>query len=153
MDDQKYVREVSINSRTIEIVIIRRRRKTMAIHVFPDRPVELRVPLKCPWSAIDGFLAERREWIGEAVHTLAGDRLPNSPKYVAGEHHHYLGEPHRLVLSEGRTRRVSIAGDVMSVRCPDPDDSSEVQRAIAQVLSCRFNKRSRRQDRACCGRT
>lgn len=114
----------------IEIAIVRRRRKTMAIHVFPDRPVELRVPLQCSRTAIEAFLASRRQWIIDSLHGLVGDIVPVSQHYLDGERHFYLGEALPLRLFEGKTRRVSVTGDAIAVRCKCPDDPDEVRKAL-----------------------
>jgi len=133
--NERYVRQLTVGAQTIAVSIVRRRRKTMAIHVFPDRPVELRVPLKCPWSAIDAFLAERSQWIADAIDTLTGDTLPEPLQYVHGEIHDYLGKSLRLSVSEGRTRHVSAADDVLAVRCRSPDDPEDVRRALEAFYS------------------
>lgn len=124
------VRYLEAGDELIEVAIVRRRRKTLAIHVFPDRPVELRAPMRCPAAAIEAFLAERRDWIVDALGRLAGGKAPVSRRYVAGERHGYLGAALALQLMEGRTRRVSVAGDCLSVRCRSPEDPNEVRKAL-----------------------
>ena len=124
------VRYLESGDQLIEVAIVRRRRKTLAIHVFPDRPVELRAPVKCPAAAIDEFLDSRRDWIIGALRRLAGGKAPTSRRYVDGERHGYLGASLPLQLMEGRTRRVSVTGDILSVRCRSPEDPDEVRKAL-----------------------
>ena len=126
----QYVRRVEFDGGHIEVVVVRRRRKTMAIHVFPDRPVELRAPLKCAWSAIDEFLASRREWILDSIRSLAGAEVPGLLRYVEGENHYYLGTPLALQLGEGQNRRVSLMPGAIAVRCRAPDDANDVKKAL-----------------------
>jgi predicted metal-dependent hydrolase len=99
----------------------------MAIHVFADRPVELRAPLKCPWKEIESFLQNRREWIFESLESLAGIDVPQEPRFVEGETHFFLGVPRRLRLVEGSRRNVSIVGDTMAVRCSRPGDAELIR--------------------------
>lgn len=124
------IRYLEAGDDTIEIAVLRKRRKTMAIHVFPDKPVELRVPFDCPAAAMEAFLASRRQWIIDSLQSLAGGVAPRSPCYGEGERHEYLGRLLPLRLVEGRTRRVSVTADAMTVRCKRPDDADEVRRAL-----------------------
>lgn len=124
------LRLVVCGAREVPVKILRMRRKTMAIHVFADRPVELRAPLRCPWTEINAFLESRRDWIDESLTTLAVQRLPQPPRYVQGERHDYLGRSLRLSLAEGRTQQVCTLGNEMRVRCQDPSDSQRVEQAI-----------------------
>ena len=130
MPDHKFLKHIAIGDDVIEVSIVRRRRKTMAIHVFPDRPVELRAPLKCPWPAIEAFLASKRQWIFDSIRSLAGGAAPVSQRYVDGERHFYLGASLPLRLSEGTTRCVSVTNDFISVRCKSPQDANEVRKAM-----------------------
>lgn len=129
-ESRRYVREIRLGGSGIAVAIVRSRRKTMAIHVFPDRPVELRAPLKCPWSMIEAFLLERQQWVVDSLRALVGEAAPVPVKFEEGEQHYYLGEALRLTLSEGRTRRVSVGEGVLSVRCRDPDDPEAVRGAL-----------------------
>lgn len=130
MDDPRYVRNLLCGKYPVQILIRRGHRKTMAIHVFPDKPVELRVPLKCAWTDIDAFLESRREWIAESLESLAGDRVPVQLRYTDGEVHRYLGRPLRLRLTEGRTRRVSVLDRFIDLRCSRPDDAGMVKQVL-----------------------
>ncbi|MBD3647121.1 MAG: DUF45 domain-containing protein, partial [Pseudomonadales bacterium] len=53
----------------------------MAIHVFADRPVELRAPLKCAWRDIDHFLESRVDWIARSREELRRSPPPPPPQY------------------------------------------------------------------------
>lgn len=128
------VRQLAFGDTTLQIVVRRMRRKTLAIHVFPDRPVELRIPLRCPEHEIARFLDDRRDWILESVQGLAGDNPPVLPTWCAGEVHHFLGRPLALALQEGRTRRVSATDTRLLVRCPDPGDPGSVQTALERFF-------------------
>lgn len=137
--DAKYLRRIEHGERIIDVHIRRMRRKTLAIHVFADRPVELRAPLKCPWAEIEGFLASRRAWIIESLESLSALDLPPVPAYREGEIHHYLGKPYRLRLVAGRTRNVSVLEDTIAIRCREPDDSARVQ----AILEAFYRKEAR----------
>lgn len=122
------IRELRIAGRVVEVVVRRMRRKTMAIHVFADRPVELRVPGRCSVQAMDAFLESRHDWIADSLASL-GPEPPRSPKFRDDEIHWLLGQPLRLRLSEGR-RHVSVVGDVLAVRCLRPQEPACVLQTL-----------------------
>lgn len=125
---REYARELLVGDRVVEIIVRRMRRKTMALHVFADRPVELRVPTRCSMADMESFLTSRRQWIAESLEEL-GTGAPRLLQYVDGEEHAWLGECYRLRLTEGR-RNVSLVGNLMAVRCLEPASSACVKETI-----------------------
>ncbi len=107
----------------IDILILPMRRRTMAIHVFADQLVELRIPQQCGPKDWEPFLNERRAWIHDSIVALGGVRTPD---FTEGERHDWLGRSYRLHLSEGR-RHVGVTGDLLAIRCPSPDDAACVR--------------------------
>ncbi len=51
----------------MEYTLIRSRRKTLAIEIDRQGALIVRAPLRCPLRQIEGFLAQKQDWI--AVHT------------------------------------------------------------------------------------
>lgn len=136
-----YLRKVSLANEDLDVLIKRSRRKTMALHVFPDKPVELRVPMKCPWLEIDRFLESRLTWIENAQKELSN--VPNvpAPDYSEGSLHDYLGSKYPLLLVRGKPNHVEKFPDAILVRCLKPQKASLVAahlnawyRAQAKVL-------------------
>jgi predicted metal-dependent hydrolase len=72
------------------IVYIRSRRKTVAIHIKPSGAVEVRAPLRLSKFKIESFVAEKSEWIERKLAQIA-ERQAARPKelppseYAAGE--------------------------------------------------------------------
>ncbi len=127
MSKQSYRRTLSFHNRQIDLDIIRQRRKSLAIHVFPgNKPVELRVPLKCSWLEIDAFLTARTEWTFKALEELASEPRELEIEYTQDSTHFYLGEIYPLSLSEGKGR-VRIEDGKLLVRCLDPCDPLRVR--------------------------
>lgn len=125
-----HLRHLVCRDRSVPITIKRSRRKTLAIHVFADRPVEVRAPLKCAWRDIDAFLAERQEWIADSLEALSLVELPAPMRYREGDRHFFMGEAFNLRLVAGKTRHVSVAGDCLLVRCREPDNEERVRETI-----------------------
>lgn len=82
-----------------DYVLIRSKRKTLAIHILEDARVEVRAPLRMPLSVIEAFVASRMNWI-EAHLKTARIRLEQKKKYSAGEGENvlFLGKNYRVHL-------------------------------------------------------
>ena len=127
MSKQKNLRLLRLQDQVVQLSIIRQRRKTLAIHVFPgDRPVEFRVPMKCPWREIESFLVSRTSWIFESMQELAKEPPQPAVTYESGELHFFLGKAHALNLQQGRGKVERLNGQ-LNVRCLDPSDGSMVR--------------------------
>ena len=125
-----YQRSLHHRGKEVSLTIVRQRRKTLAIHVFPgNRPIELRAPLKCPWYEIETFLTSRQDWIIRSLDELAEE--PNEPEvlYRPGELHFYLGETYPLALSKGRAKVALVDGKLL-VSCAAPGDPAVVRKQI-----------------------
>jgi predicted metal-dependent hydrolase len=125
-DDACYVRQVVVANEPIDVYIKRSRRKSMAIHVSKDKPVELRVPLKCPWIEIDRFLESRLVWIQKAIDEMAAIPHVEPPRFKPGSRHDYLGQPHSLVLVHGKPNLVEQIQGSIVVRCSKPGNETLV---------------------------
>lgn len=141
---RRFLTEATIDARVIqhrgqdvEVLIKRSRRKTIAIHVYPDKPVELRAPLKCAWRDIDDFLASKLDWIVRSKEDFARRPPVRSYQYVEGEYHSYLGDSWRLALVKGRPKTVELLNDSMVVRCDKPREPEVIRRAIDEWYRAR----------------
>ena len=131
-DTACYVRKVIVANKSIEVFIKRSRRKTMALHVGKDKPVELRVPMKCPWIVIDRFLDSRLSWIQEALDEMAAIPRVKPPEFKSGSLHGYLGLSYPLALVHGRPNLVELSQGSIVIRCSKPGNESLVARHLDQ---------------------
>ena len=127
MTNKSYRRIIRCGEQLISLDIIRQRRKTMALHVYPgSAPVELKVPLKCPWVEIDAFLASREAWIIRSISELANEPQEPEITYQNGELHYFLGDAYPLIITRGRGK-VWLDRGRFNVRCSKPNDKSVVK--------------------------
>lgn len=81
----------------IEYQLIRSRRRTLELRLYPDRRIEVRAPLRATRAEIEAFVASRHEWLRTRLARLERRPVvPDSERYAAGSRHWYLGE--QLVL-------------------------------------------------------
>ena len=95
--------KVQYGKTEIEFNLDRRNRKTLAIHVYPDKHVEVVAPEEVPLDNILAKVNKRSSWIYK--QQLEFNRLqPTQPKpeYKNGETFKYLGKQYRLKVFYGQ---------------------------------------------------
>lgn len=132
MPPDAYHRSLTHQGLTLSLEIIRTRRKSLAIHVFPgERVTEVRVPLKCPWTEVDAFIKSRLDWLVAALQKLAAE--PIEPKFRRGDVHTFLGKGYVLETSFGRNN-VVMTPDQLWISCKRPDSELHVAQLFFDYL-------------------
>ena len=127
-----YHRDILHLDQQIHLKIIRAKRKSLAIHVFPgERHTEVRVPLKCPWIEIDQFIESRLDWLVCALQKMAAE--PQDSHFRSGELHGYLGKAYVLEACFGQNG-VVMTPDKLWVSCKQPGSEALVQRVFYDFL-------------------
>lgn len=111
--------------------IIRSRRHTLELRVYPDRRVEVRAPLRMAQMEIQTFVDQREEWLNKRLATFsdAPSLLPPDKRFACGSEHPYLGRRMTLVLRKGRGR-ASFDGEVLALPVSDVNSAEVVEKAL-----------------------
>jgi predicted metal-dependent hydrolase len=115
----------------ISYTLTHARRKTVAIHVYPDQSVLVKAPEGSDFAAVEGFVRRRAAWIVRKRAEFA--RLPaeRPPKrYVSGESFVHLGRQHRLKVTEGEREWVKLSRGYLEVTTPSKADTEQVRRQV-----------------------
>jgi len=95
---------------TTDIVydIVFSRRKTLALHVYPDGRVSVRAPEHSSREAIAGIVHKRAGWIVKQQQRFKSYAPPTvlPREYVSGESYRYLGRQYRLKVLDGTLEQV-----------------------------------------------
>ncbi len=94
--------KVQYGKTEISFTLDRRNRKTLAIHVYPDKHVEVIAPEDALMDKILDKVKKRSPWIYKKQ--LEFSRMQTAqpkPKYQTGETFKYLGKQYRLKVFEG----------------------------------------------------
>ncbi len=88
------------------------RRRTLAIEVHPDQRVIVRAPERVQARFIIESVTRRGPWICRALERVRRNGYPAVAPllHLAGETHHYLGQPYTLEVRQGRRAGACIAG-------------------------------------------
>lgn len=96
---------------SIEFELVRTRRRTLELRVYPDRRVEVRAPLRASRGEIDAFVASRQDWLQTRLSRFAAHPpVSDAERYAHGSLHPFLGRQLRLVLT-GSGRSPVLADD------------------------------------------
>lgn len=93
-----------IKGRQINCEIVRSRRKTVAIQIYPDKRVELKVPLLYNINEVEPFLHKHYRWIFKRLDAPVSPKK-EPKKFVDGELHYFLGRqyPIKIIISPENT--------------------------------------------------
>ena len=128
----EYLFELEQGALQTPVRVVRRRRRTMALYVEKGRMAELRVPLNCAWTEVNGFLLSRHDWIRRAQ--LEVDEKPAGPvdAFHSGGEISYLGKRYRLELVRSRFSTVQIEDDRLVLSCARPERQDLVEARLHQ---------------------
>ena len=104
----------NIKGRQLDCEIVRSRRKTVAIQIYPDKRIELKVPLLYNINNVEPFLEKHYRWIFKRLD--APIPLKTEPKrYVDGELHYFLGRQYPLKIIISPDNNVTLQDDTLMV--------------------------------------
>lgn len=103
----------NIKGRQINCDIVRSRRKTVAIQIYPDKRIELKVPLLYNIDNVEPFLQKHYRWI---FKRLDAPIISNEAKrFVSGELHYFLGKQYPLKIIISPDNSVAFLDDTIMV--------------------------------------
>lgn len=125
------LRTLHFGDTAIEYTLIYAARKTLAIHVHPDRSVTVKAPAGSDFAAVEGFLRKRAPWILRKQAEFAALPPKQPPRrYVSGESFQYLGRHYRLKVIEGERMWVKLARGYLEVTTPSKANTAYVQAQV-----------------------
>ncbi len=128
-----------INGRTIDCEIKRSRRKTVALYVFPDARVEIRVPLLYNVNDVEPFLVKHSRWLFNRLDSKC-DNVIAAKRFVDGELHYFLGKQYPIKVSVASRNSVVFKDDVICISCRDTSNASK----ISDILDCWYLEQAKR---------
>lgn len=103
-----------IKGRAVDCEIKRSRRKTVAIYVYPDSRVEIRVPLLYNVNNVEPFLVKHSRWLFNRLDSKNNNNI--IPKrFVDGELHYFLGKQYPIKVNVSSKNSVVFKDDVIYI--------------------------------------
>ncbi len=100
-------------------VVIRTRRKTVALVVERDGRLVVRAPLRFPQAQIDAFVSSHSDWVRSRQALVRKNYRPPH-QFAAGESFWYLGQQYPLVIVEQKRPALSLEGEFRLARAAQP---------------------------------
>jgi predicted metal-dependent hydrolase len=111
----------------VDYRVIRSRRRSLELRVYPDRRVEVRVPWHCPRAEVEAFVASREDWLRQRLAEAPPIIVtPPAPGFRTGEAHLYLGERYPLAIAPARRAATGMADGQLLLLSPAPDDPGKL---------------------------
>ena len=123
-----------------DYTLIRSRRRSLELRLYPDRRIEVRVPLRTSERDIHDFLASKADWLQRRLATMPVVPAPPPLCYQAGEAHLYLGQRYPLQLQVSRRALTGLQDGQLCLLTPDPQDAT----AVAAQLSRWYRQQAQR---------
>jgi predicted metal-dependent hydrolase len=73
-------------------------RKTIAIQVYPDCSVKVRVPKWLSQKKINEIIEQKQDWINNKLEYFQQTEQPKKKEYISGESFYYLGKQYKLKI-------------------------------------------------------
>ncbi len=128
-----------INGRTIDCEIKRSRRKTVALYVFPDARVEIRIPLLYNVNDVEPFLVKHSRWLFNRLDSKNNNNI--IPKrFVDGELHYFLGKQYPIKVIAASKNSVVFQDDEIRISYRDVSGISK----ISDILDCWYLEQAKR---------
>ncbi len=115
-----------------DYTIIRSRRRSLELRLYPDRRIEVRVPLRTSEHDISSFIASKSGWLKRRLSTLPEAGQRPALKFCDGEEHLFLGERYPLSLNIGRRSMTALTDGCIEMLLPVPDDGQQVARQLSR---------------------
>jgi predicted metal-dependent hydrolase len=107
--------------------LVRSRRRSLEVRVFPDGRVQVRAPLRLARHRVDAFVNERSGWIRRQQEALASQPRP---RWRHGDPCRHLGETLILDIRVANRRQVWRQDNELRVALPEGADEARVREAV-----------------------
>ncbi len=91
--------------------LVRSRRKSVAIFVYPDETVEVRAPLKLSEARIRQFVEQHADWIARQKERMRKHAPPPAREFAEGEEFFFLGRSFPLKVVPRQRAALIFDGD------------------------------------------
>jgi hypothetical protein len=122
--------------KALDYSVIRSRRRSLELRLYPDRRIEVRVPLRASNSDISAFVASKAAWLQRRLDSMAENSgtslVPPALQYCDGEEHLFLGRRYPLSLSQGARSHTALHQDQLCLLTPQPDNPARVAAQLAR---------------------
>ena len=120
---------ISGNAGLVEVVVVRRKRKRLALVVETDGEVQCRIPSRCAQRTAETFIFAHQDWILRTIARMK-DRVGRPrPQYAEGAAHYFLGQRYQLETCQNLQSKAQVSNSALLVRAAS-DDPTQIQKRL-----------------------
>jgi predicted metal-dependent hydrolase len=112
--------------KTTDYTLIRSRRRSLELRLYPDQRIEVRVPLRASEREIKDFLASKSAWLQGRIASMEPRPAMPQQHYCQGEEHLFLGQRYPLSLSQAARPRTALLDGSICLLTPEPDNPARI---------------------------
>lgn len=117
---------------TVDYQVLRTRRRSLELRLYPDKRVEVRAPLRTTDRDIVAFVDSKSDWLRRRLAALGDQPAPRQPVYTEGEEHLFLGQRHPLQLHTASREETRIDLGVLRLQLPNPESAGQVSAQLTR---------------------
>ena len=115
-------------TQSINYKLIKTKRRTLGITVYPDKKIIVRAPKEKTEKDISNKLRKKAGWITKQLQYFDSLPDPVKPKlFISGETHKYLGKQYRLKIVKSSNEKVSMQGGYIQISLPNTFDKNQIE--------------------------
>ena len=128
------------------IKIIKEKRKSLAVEVYPNFSVVIKSPEQAKDFEIKDFIKRKTPWIEKQINYFKQFNMPEDKIYESGSSVLYLGRQYQVIIEKSLLRNiVKIFNNKIYILTPLPQKLDEINRAFSDWMIKRaevvFNER------------
>jgi predicted metal-dependent hydrolase len=117
----------------IDYTVIRSHRRSLELRLYPDRRIEVRVPLRTSMADIEAFLASKARWLQRRLDDMAITKPESAPPgYRQGDAHLFMGQRYPLALVSARRSLTTLQQGQLTLLTPEPDNPARVAEQLGR---------------------
>jgi predicted metal-dependent hydrolase len=123
--------KIHFGSAEIAFSIEYRKRRSLAITVYPDGSIKVVSPIESTLEQITEKVRKKAAWIIKQVDKFQQFQ-PKTPKrkYISGETHYYLGRQYRLKIIESPQKNIYFKSGYIEIYTPEKENKDSHRRAL-----------------------
>ncbi|RPD43766.1 M48 family peptidase [Hymenobacter sediminis] len=137
--------QVQFGSATIAYTVERRRRKSLALTVYPNGQLAVVAPLEATAEQVASAVLRRAGWVLRQQEQAQLQQhyapSPSPRRYLSGESYLFLGRQYRLRIVSATRPAVHLHSNYLQVSTPTPDDATAIKRLVERW----YRKQAREQ--------
>ena len=132
---------LQVGQETIEYILTRKKMRNMRMRITSKLEVTVSCPLHTLVADVEKFIKKNIDWIKQSQQKILQNATSlEKYEYMTGEKFLYLGKEYTLMVKEGGSREVKVAGDYIFMTVRDLWDFEDKRALLDRWYKSQANK-------------